>query len=399
MKLLIVSQHFFPDNFRINEIASELVKRGHDVTVLTSLPDYKTGKVPKDCRGLRARRTNYHGVKIIRCFSVSRRSGVIFRALNYFSFMLTSTLKCKFLKQKYDLVMCYQTSPIFMANAARATAKKQKIPFLIYCLDLWPESLKAWHVGEKSFIYKAVHSYSKKIYNSADLIAVTSKPFVKYLNEINCVEKQKMVYLPQHSDDMNLPFKTAGENEDIVFAFGGNIGSVQNVECIIKAATYLRDVKGFSIEIYGDGSELEHCKQLSNSLKVNNIVHFHGRVDRKVLWEEYKKADAFLLTLKSEGFIGQTIPAKLQEYMSGNRPVFASIDGAASELIKESGCGVCVPSDSPELLAEKMRDFVLNGDFLKNAAKNGRACFEKQFTLESFITNLENHISALKGGH
>lgn len=138
MKLLIVSQHFYPDPFRINDIAPELVRRGHEVTVLTSLPDYATGKVPASCKGLKNRKFNYNGVKVVRCFSVSRRSGVLFRALNYFSFCVTSTVKGFFMRQRFDAVLCYQTSPVLMANAARRVAKKQKVPFICYCLDIWP---------------------------------------------------------------------------------------------------------------------------------------------------------------------------------------------------------------------------------------------------------------------
>ena len=106
MKLLIVSQHFYPDPFRINDIAPELVRRGHEVTVLTSLPDYATGKVPASCKGLKNRKFNYNGVKVVRCFSVSRRSGVLFRALNYFSFCVTSTVKGFFMRQRFDAVLC-----------------------------------------------------------------------------------------------------------------------------------------------------------------------------------------------------------------------------------------------------------------------------------------------------
>ena len=120
MNILIVSQHFFPDSFRVNEIATELVKRGNNVTVITSLPDYATGKVPRECKGLKNRKFNFNGVNVIRTFSVSRRNGVLFRALNYVSFCLSSTLKAKRLKEKFDVTLCYQTSPVLMANAARS---------------------------------------------------------------------------------------------------------------------------------------------------------------------------------------------------------------------------------------------------------------------------------------
>lgn len=395
MNILIVSQHFYPDSFRVNEIATELVKRGNKVTVLTSLPDYATGKVPKDCKGLKNRITNYNGVKVIRCFSVSRRTGVVFRALNYLSFCLSSTIKAKALKEKLDLVISYQTSPVLMANGARAAANKRKIPFLLYCLDLWPESLKAWGVGEGNPLFKIMHSYSKKLYNRADILAVSSKPFEDYLCNVNGVEKSKIHYLPQHSDDMNLPIKN-NNSSTLHLAFGGNIGSVQNIDCIVKAVALLKELDGFVVDIYGDGSELENCKKLCEELKVQEKIIFHGRVNRETLWEEYKNTDAFLLTLKSEGVIGLTAPAKLQEYMSGNRPIIAAIGGAAEEIISLSKCGVSVPAGDYKALANAIKDFVLNKEAYNSLAKNGRAYFEENFTLNKFMLSLEKLLNSLE---
>lgn len=393
MKILIVSQHFYPDNFRVNDIAKALVENGHQVTVLTSLPDYATGKVPADCKGLKNRETEWNGVKVIRSFSIARRSGIIFRALNYVSFFLTSTFKARALKEKFDIVMCYQTSPVLMANGARACAKKQKIPFMVYCLDLWPESLKAWHVGEGNPLFKLMNAYSKGVYNSADLVGVTSKPFMNYLNKVNDVPMEKLVYLPQHAEPLDLVKKE--DSDQTVFAFGGNIGSVQNIECIIKAVSKIRDLDGFSVEIYGDGSELENCKKLSTELGTDEKIKFFGRVDWNTLKENYNHADAFLLTLKSEGIIGQTIPAKLQEYMSGARPVIASIEGAAEEVIRESGCGICVEADNSDALADAMKDFVLNKEKYSSCGEKGKEYFERNFTREIFISNLENHFQSI----
>ena len=276
MKILLVSQHFYPDNFRVNDIAKELVAKGHDVTVLTSLPDYATGKVPADCKGLKNRKVEWNGVKVVRSFSVSRRSGLIFRMLNYVSFFLSSTLKALTFKEKFDVVMCYQTSPVLMANGAKAYAKKHKVPFFVYCLDLWPESLKAWHVGEGNPLFKLMNKYSMSIYNGADLVGVTSKPFMNYLHTVNKVPMDKMVYLPQHAESLDLNEKMKGENT--VFAFGGNIGSVQNIECIIRAVAEIRDLNGFSVEIYGDGSELQNCKKLDR--KSTRLNSSHVRTSR-----------------------------------------------------------------------------------------------------------------------
>ena len=393
MKILLVSQHFYPDNFRVNDIAKALVENGHQVTVLTSLPDYATGKVPADCKGRENREVEWNGVKVVRSFSIERRSGLVFRMLNYVSFFLSSTLKALSFKDKFDVVMCYQTSPVLMANGAKAYAKKNKVPFFLYCLDLWPECLKAWHVGEGNPLFKLMTKYSTYIYNSADLVGVTSKPFMDYLNTVDKVPKDKMVYLPQHAEPLKLREKV--QNDETVFAFGGNIGSVQNIECIIKAVSKIRDLNGYSVEIYGDGSELESCKKLSADLGTDERIKFFGRVDWETLKAKYENVDAFLLTLKPEGIIGQTVPAKLQEYMSGARPVIASIEGAAEEVIKESGCGICVGADDSDALAEAMKDFVENREKYASCGEKGKAYFENNFTREKFISDLENHFNSI----
>ncbi len=396
MNLLIVSQHFFPDNFRVNDIARALAEAGHRVTVLTSCPDYATGRVPADCKGSENREVTWNGVRIIRTFSVERRQGALFRALNYVSFCLSSTWKARHLKERFDAVLCYQTSPVLMANAARAYAQKQRVPFLLYCLDLWPESLKAWHVGERNPLFKLMHRYSRKMYNSADLVLVSSKPFMDYLSAVNGVPTEKMRYLPQHAEPLTLAEKAAGDTT--VFAFGGNIGSVQNVECILHAVAALRGEDRFAVEIYGDGSELENCKMLAVSLGIEEKVTFFGRVDWQTLKASYERADAFLLTLKSEGIIGQTVPAKLQEYMSGGRPIIAAIGGAAAEVIREADCGIVVEANDSEGFAAAMCDFMHNRAAYAACGPNGKAYFEAHFTREKYLEELKRCFDSVESG-
>ena len=150
------------------------------------------------------------------------------------------------------------------------------------------------------------------------------------------------------------------------------------------------------MDIYGDGSELENCKKLAEELQIQNKIIFHGRISRDRLWEEYKNTDAFLLTLKSEGLIGLTAPAKLQEYMSGNRPIIAAIGGAAEEIISSAECGVCVPSDDYKALANAISDFVLNSADYNKFAENGRKYFEENFTLDKFMLSFERFLKGFE---
>ncbi len=399
MKLLIVSQHFYPDNFRINELAPALYKQGYDITVITSLPDYETGKVPANCKGLKNRKINYNGVKVLRTFSVSRRSGILFRALNYVSFCISSTVKALFIKEKFDMVLCYQTSPVLMANAARKIANRQKIPFVLYCLDIWPECLKAWNVPESNPLYKFMHNYSRKIYNRADSLVVSSKLFSEYMQKVNGVPKEKITFIPQHSDNMNLPQKPIKSGDVVSFAFGGNIGAVQNISCIINAVSEIKkaNVHNFKVDIYGSGSELNNCISLAESLCVEDRITFHGRVSKKTLFAAYNNADAFLLTLKPQGYIGYTVPAKLQEYMSGNRPVFASADKGANDVIVSSGCGITVNPDDYKSLAKEMINFINNPEDYSKYAVNGKQYFEENYTLQQIVSSWDKHIKFIMG--
>ncbi len=382
MKILIISQHFFPDNFRINDIASELVNRGHDVTVITSLPDYANGYVPEEYKEKFV--DEYNGVKVFRIKVHERRSGVKNRALNYFSFLRNST---KFIKKNivdFDIIFSYQTSPVMMAHAAVKAKKKLKKKLVLYCLDLWPESLKAWGVKESNPLFKIMHKYSKWVYKNVDTLAVSSNSFIKYLTCTNNVDKSKLIYLPQHCTPIFLEKKHTNKP---VFAFGGNIGSVQDIPCIIKACNEIKDLD-FEVRIYGDGSEFNNCVKLTENMKLSNKVKFFGRVSHKDLISAYSDADAFLLTLSSIGEISNTVPAKLQEYMSAARPIFAAAGTGVKEIISKSGCGRSANSGDYKALSGFMKEFITQPEKFSNCGQAGYDYYINNFTLDVFIERL-----------
>lgn len=383
MNILIVSQHFFPDNFRINEIAEELVKKGNNVTVITSLPDYATGFVPSQYKDKFV--DTYKGVNVLRVNVHERQTGILNRALNYVSFMHESSKLVKTLDQKFDVVFSYQTSPVLMAHAAIKAKKLFNIPLVLYCLDLWPESLKVWNVNNKNPLFSLMHLYSKWAYKKADVLAVSSKPFIDYMTSFNKIDNKNIIYLPQHCFPIKL--RQRKFNSKKIFAFGGNIGAAQDIETIIRAVKHI-DYLDFEVRIFGDGSELENCKNLASLLGVNNKITFYGRVDKETLIENYKKVDAFLLTLKQTGSVGDTIPAKLQEYMSCAKPVFSAVGTGGTDVIKEAKCGLTANPSDYMGLAENMRKFIENDSEFKDYGKNGRNYFNKNFTLDIFIEKL-----------
>lgn len=391
MKILITCQYYWPDNFLINEISTDLVKRGHQVTVLTGLPDYSTSKIPKKYKWGRNRKENYNGVEVIRVPIIARHQGFFFRILNYLSYFISSSLYVRTHKIDADVIYSWQTAPVLMINPAMILKKKIKKPLMIYVLDIWPDQMKVWHVYENNPLYKIVHRYCKKAYGSGDIVGVTSKPFVDYLIKICNVDKNKIMYLPQHSAKMNI-IATKNNSKKTNLIFAGNIGQQQNVECLIKTVSMMNTKKDFVINIYGDGTSLTKCKEYVKELNLENKIRFFGRVKKEELNEIYPKMDAFLLTLCSEkeiGFVANTVPAKLQGYMSAGKPILASIDGGAKQIIEESKCGAVVSAGDAEGYAKILDDFIENKDKYKNCGKNAINYFNKFFEKKIVIDNLE----------
>lgn len=398
MKILITCQYYWPDNFLINEIAEEFVKRGNKVTVLTGLPDYSTTKVPKEYRWGKKRREIHNGVEIIRVPIIARHHGFIMRVINYLSYFITSSIFAKTHDfSDYDVIYAYQLAPILMVNPGIIIKKKYKIPMFLYVLDLWPDQMKIWHVNEKNPIFKLVLKYCKKAYGSGDIVGITSKPFKDYLVNVCNVDANKIVYLPQHSN--KLDFKNEKKNDEIInFVFAGNIGAQQNIECIIESVSLMKTKKPFKVNFYGDGTSFEKCKKYANDLKVDNKIIFHGRVSKEELNGVYPKMDAFLLTLCSEkeiGFVANTVPAKLQSYMSGGKPILAAIDGAAKDIINESNCGAVVPSGNAKEYAKLLDDFIEHPNKYKDCGKNAKKYFAEKFEKDVVIDKLELYLKDL----
>lgn len=399
MKILIVCQYFWPDNFLINEISSELVKKGNKVTVLTGLPDYTTSKIPSKYKFGRNRRENYNGVEVIRVPIIARHHGFIWRVLNYLSFFINSSIYAMFHKFDCDIIYSWQTAPVLMINPAMIIKKMTKKPLFIYVLDLWPDQMKVWNVKENNILYKIVHRYCKKAYGSGDVVGITSKPFEDYLVDVCEVDSSKIKYMPQHSARLDLNEReTKSKNESINLIFAGNIGQQQNVECLLKAVSMVETKKDFKIHIYGDGTSFEDCKRLCKELKLDDKVIFYGRVSKEELNDIYPQMDAFLLTLCSEkemGFAANTVPAKLQGYMSAGKPILASIDGGANEIIKESNCGKAVASGDYVEYAKIISDFINNPSEYKECGNNALKYFDENFEKNIVINNLINEFRKL----
>ncbi len=382
MRVLVICQYYYPEQFRINDICETLVKEGNEVTVLTGLPNYPTGKIPKEYKFFRKRKERLHGVNIIRCFEIARRKGFLFRILNYISYAVSASCKALFIKKDYDVVYVYQLSPILMAIPGIIYKKKNHKKLVLYCLDLWPDSIKSFGINNDSKIYKLMDRISKRIYKCADKILVSSKMFQTEIQSINNIE-----YLPQYAEEI-FNKKTPQEHKECNFVFAGNIGKVQSIETIIKAANELKDDSNIQIYIIGDGSALKENQELVKKLKLKNVI-FYGKKEISEMQKYYNFADAMIVTLGKDEFALKTLPGKVQACMATANPIIASADGETKEVIEEAKCGYCVTAGDYKKLANVMKEFSLLDRISKiNLGENSFKFYENNFKKKNFIKKL-----------
>ncbi|WP_277680104.1 glycosyltransferase family 4 protein [Gracilibacillus dipsosauri] len=394
MKILVVCQYYYPEPFRISDICESLVRKGHDVTILTGLPNYPEGKVLAEYRRGNKRNEILNGVKILRCFEIGRGDNKVRLFLNYFSFTVSASLKVLFLKEKYDVVFVNQLSPITMGIPAILYKKIHKKKVFLYCLDLWPASLTAGGIRENAFVYKVFLKLSRWIYNSVDSIAVTSSMFRDYFNKTIGIKGKEIQHMPQYAENLFTKLVNEKLDDKYNFVFAGNIGDMQSVETIVKAAFELRSRTDIIFHIVGDGSKLEKCKELSKEYKLNNII-FYGRKPLNEMPQFYGIADAMLLTLKDNKEISSTLPGKVQSYMAARKPIIAAINGEAKRVIREADCGFCCDAEDYKGLARLIIKFIKSVK-KDRMAQNSYDYYVKNYSKEKFIEMLENTLINLE---
>ncbi len=397
MKILIISQYYYPEQFQINEIAPELVKRGHDVTVVCGLPNYPQGKIYPGYNDKDKWNEVIDGVNVIRCKQKPRGNNPLTLVQNYWSFVRNAKKVVRELYSDFDVILGYQLSPVTSMFPALEYKKKHGTPMLMYCLDLWPVSGQSHLPIKNGVIYKWLCNISHKIYNSFDKIAVTSQPFIKYLHEVNKVPYERMTYIPQHADTVMLDMDlTARENGIADFMFAGNLGAAATLDVIIKAAKILGPRKDYMIHFVGNGSKRKELEKMVSEYELQNNIIFHGNQKREDMSEFYKLADVLLITLRSNNAVGDTMPGKLQMYMTVGKPILGAINGAAYEVIKEAECGYCVKAGDYEGLANLMLAYINNPEKYNTCGQKARDYFIKNFTLDKYMDSLETELTKLK---
>lgn len=390
MKILVICQFYYPEPFRITDICEELAARGHEVHVVAGTPNYPDGKnYPEYSRGRRCDET-VNGVSVHRCRTVGRHHDAFMRVVNYYGYVMASKRYVSRLGDDFDVVFANQLSPVMMAEAGVRYAKKHGKRFVLYCLDLWPESLTAGGIKRGTPLFALYRWVSERIYRSADRILATSKAFPGYFADefgINDAE-----YLPQYAEalfDPEVCRKKPDGNLDLMFA--GNLGSVQGLDTVIRAAAETADVKNLRWHIVGDGSECGKLKKLAERLGAVNVI-FHGRQPVGKMPEFYSMADAMLVTMKPGTVLSSTLPGKMQTYMAAGKPVIGAAGGEVARVIAESGCGYSVPAGDHAALAGLARRLAAGGadpEMGERGAEYCRVNFPRGGFMDRLISVLE----------
>lgn len=393
MKFLFVSQHYWPENFRITDIAESLFFLECEVTVLCGLPNYPKGYIFNDYKHSKNRIQEHNGVKIIRANEIGRRNNVFFRFLNYWSFPHYASKLIKKLDKDFDVVFINGLSPIMSAKPGLKYAKKYNKKVVMYEMDLWPESLLAGGISNKSLIYKYYKKVSAKIYSKCDMILVSTKEHIDYIKSLPGCSNLDIEYLPQYADTI---FEESNydsvDNGVIDLMFAGNIGKAQSVDTIIGAASLLKDDCRFKFHIVGSGSELENIKKLATELKTDNVV-FYGQRPLEEMPKLYKLADAMLVTLEDKPYANMTIPGKVQSYLAAGKPVIGSINGSCANFIINNEIGYTCASGDGAALANLIKELDINK--LREIGKHSKEVYFKKYRKELFINRIISELEKL----
>lgn len=397
-RILICTNHFYPETFRCNDMAFELTNRGYDVTVLTAIPDYPKGKYYDGYGVFRRRREIVNGVKVIRGFIIPRGKGSGGRLLfNYLSFFISSVILSIYLGlfKRFDQVIVHETSPVMIGVPGVIVKKLQRIPMLFWVLDLWPESLQAAGGINNRLVLGMFESLTKWIYRNSDKILMSSKGFEKsILKKGNFSES--LIYFPNWADKamtaidnrkwtmghLNLP-------EGFIVMFAGNMGEAQDFDHIMEAALKLKDYQDIHFVFVGDGRKRPWVESYCKDHHLQDTVHWVGRHPIEAMPFFFEKADVMLMTLMDIEIFNLTAPAKLQAYMSAGKPILAMMNGEGPRIIDDAKCGLSVSAGDSAALAfqiEKMSK--MDKEDLIKMGQNGMAYQKEHFDLEKSMDHL-----------
>lgn len=398
--ILVVSQYFYPENFRINDICKEWVKRGYKVTVLTGIPNYPQGSFYAGYSWFQGRRETYEGMDIIRIPLIPRGHNAWMLMLNYVSFVISGWFWKSFTGLKADRVFICEVSPMTQALPGVWYAKRRRIPCSIYVQDLWPENVEIVTGLHNKHILGAIDRMVDGIYRKCDKIYATSPSFVRRLEERESVYtdgESKVNYWPQYAEEFYRPVEKEElpdlplEDNRFQVIFTGNIGYAQGLDILPKAARILKDRgRECCFLLVGDGRYREKLEEEIRTEQVKDMFRLLGRKPAEDVPKYLAHGDAAFISFADNELFQMTIPAKLQSYLACGMPILAVAGGETVRILQEAGCGICSKLGDPEALADAIVRFmelpVEDRNKMREAAENYSA---RQFAKKTLMDRMD----------
>jgi colanic acid biosynthesis glycosyl transferase WcaI len=398
VKILIVSQYFWPENFRINDLTQELVKRGHSVTVLTGIPNYPAGSVFDAYRQNPEAFGHYGGARVLRVPMLARGHGAVRLFLNYLSFVVGACLlgPWRLRGLQADVIFVFEPSPITVGLPAVLLGGIKHAPVVFWALDLWPETLAAIGVVRSPRLLGWIGHMVKFIYERCTLVLGQSRGFLGSIAKY-CSDTQKIRYFPSWAEEVfdrpdlasapEVPLREGGFN----ILFAGNIGEAQDLPAVLAAAENLKQNASIRWLIVGDGRKLDWVREEVMRRGLHGSVLLLGRFPVERMPSFYAHADALLVSLKKDPVFSMTIPGKVQSYLMAGVPIVGMLDGEGAKVISEANAGLTSPAgDAEGLAAAVLAMAAMNADQRHQLGLNGRAFAQKEFGRGLLMDRLES---------
>ena len=404
MRLLIVTQYFWPENFRINDLVTELVLRGHRVTVLTGLPNYPDGAIFEEYRENPSCYLLHGGAEIIRVPILARGQSGIRLMLNYLSFVISASFfgLWRLRRHQFDVIFTYQLSPVTVGLPAAFIRAIKKAPMAMWVLDLWPDTLQAVGALRSPFLLKLVGKLVSFIYKRCDVILAQSRSFIPEIKKYTG-DGKRVKYFPSWAESVfdihdvtpakEVPVKPGSFN----IMFAGNIGDAQDFPAILAAAEKLKSRTNIRWLIVGDGRMADWVRDEIGRRDLQECVLMLGRHSLDRMPSFFKHAQALLVSLKDEPIFSMTIPGKLQSYLAAGIPVVAMLNGEGAEILRRSGAGLSCPAGDHAALAASVLTLSAMGEEERELiGRNGRDISNLEFQRDMLLDRLEKWIEQLK---
>ena len=397
MKILIVSQYFWPENFRINDLTQELMQRGHSVTVLTGIPNYPAGRVFDAYRQNPKAFEQYSGARVWRVPMLARGHGAMRLFLNYLSFVIGACLvgPWRLRGQQADVIFVFEPSPVTVGLPAILLGRIKRAPVVFWALDLWPETLAAIGVVRSPRVLGWVGHLVKFIYERCTLVLGQSRGFLASLAKY-CSDAQKIRYFPSWAEEVfNQPDLVPAPEVPVLdgvfnVLFAGNIGEAQDLPAVLEAAEFLKHNAAIRWLIVGDGRKSDWLLDEVARRGLKGNVLLLGRFPVERMPSFYAHADALLVSLKKDPVFGMTIPGKVQSYLMSGVPLVGMLDGEGAKVIAEANAGlVCAAGDAAGLAAAVLQMAAMRDDQLHQLGSNGRAFAQREFGRGLLMDRLE----------